>query len=165
MRGRTRLAILIVFGCLILGGRLYVADRLAFADEKDELRAQVDKAEQQWNTRGITSYQISVWQINSTWHAQMNTIEVVNGQVTGQWATCITAPAETYPCKVQPFDPAEYTVPALFATTRSLIDKRPAEALKFTFDPEYGFPKSILSDEPKVYDDDQFWNVESFTAL
>jgi hypothetical protein len=165
MDGRTRLVTSIVLGCMSVAVLLYAASSLAFADEKDVLRTQIDQAEQQWNGQGITSYRIVVRRINSIWHAQTNTIIVVNGQVTEQSSTCITAPAEPQPCRIRAFDPTEFTVPGLFATARALTEKYQPDALTFRFDDVYGFPKSMLSNRPNVTDDDEGWGVESFTAL
>jgi hypothetical protein len=165
MGGRARLVALIVLGCFGLAGLLYGTRSSVYADDKDNLRAQVDQAEQQWNGQGITSYRIVVRRINSIWHAQTNTIVVVDGQVTEQSSTCVRAPMEMSACQVRPIDPVEYTVPGLFATARALIDKQPLDALTFRFDNVYGFPKSMLSDRADVHDDDEGWAVESLTAL
>src|SRR5581483_7550797 len=80
--------------------------------------AQIDAAEREWVATSIRSYTITV-QDASFRHVQTNTITVENGSIFSQSATCMDAPAEPPPCKVDPFTAADYTVPGLFAWARS----------------------------------------------
>jgi serine/threonine-protein kinase len=135
----------------------------AATGDREVLRARIDDAERRWSAQGMSSYQIVVRYMNSTWLLQWQTIMVRDGQVVDETARCLATPAGPNPCQVQPFDPPRSTVPGLFAKARSLVEREPPEAIKLTFDETYGFPQAIVLNLPNVVHGDLNWRVESFT--
>ena len=163
---RIWLLALVVLGALVgLGSVLDVPGRVRAAYDRAGLRKQADDAEQRWNDQGLDSYQIVVRRVDATWQLQWNTIVVRDGQVVESSSRCERTPAGPQMCRVQPFDPGEYTVPGLFVTARDLFAKHPATTVGVTFDQTYGYPREMFSDRPGVTDDTQMWAVESLTPL
>ena len=72
------------------------------------LLKQVERGEEKWKKRGVTSYCIEVRVSRSTWRLQTHRIVVRNGQVVESSATCDPAPAELGTCEVEPFDAQDY---------------------------------------------------------
>jgi hypothetical protein len=159
--GLTLLVVLVGFA-----GVLTQVAGLAFQDDpRTELRHETDEAEQRWRASGITSYRIVVERVNATRHDQWDTIVVRDGQVTEHTAHCLQARPEPEPCRVQAIDPAEYTVPGLFATARKLLAQNPPEVVDLLFDDTLGHPRRMVRNIPRASDAFQFWRVESFTPL
>lgn len=131
------------------------------------LERRLQEAESQWRAQEIYSYQIEVAHGHSTWHYQIHTIVVSNGQVIDASATCVTAPVEAAiggECEVEPYDPKAYTVPGLFATANTLAEAHGPEGLEIEFHESYGFPTRITFDLPNLIDEDQVWRVKVFEA-
>ena len=126
---------------------------------------QLDQAEQKWTSQNITNYRIEVLVINSVWHAQSHQIIVQNNTVVEATANCIPAPTEAGKCEVRDFSPEEYTVPGLFAQSRTQINSRQSKWIMITYDPTYGFPGQISFDNPDVIDEDWTWRVTTFEIL
>ncbi len=130
--------------------------------------ARVNQAERKWKKQDISNYRIEVAYIRSAWHYQAHTITVRDGQVVDWSASCIDAPRETasgIKCEVEPFDPAEYAVPGLFARARSMAQTYPEQELVIDFHETYGFPSRIRHQDPNVVDGINRWRVESFEVL
>jgi hypothetical protein len=129
------------------------------------LISQIERAEENWNRQGIMSYRIEVMVMESTWHLQTHKITVRDGQVTDASAWCSPAPAEGRECEVRQFDPEDYTVPGLFVMARSSAESQRGRWTKIEFDPTYGYPRSILADDPEIMDDDLLVGVSAFEVL
>jgi Family of unknown function (DUF6174) len=166
MRHRRWLLALIGLGTLVVLGTVVGVPGLVRAEyERVGLRKQADDAEQRWNAEGINSYQIVVRRVDATWQLQWNTIVVRDGQVTESSSRCARTPAGPEMCRVQPFNPGEYTVTGLFVTARDLLAKHPTTTVGVRYNEAYGYPREMFSDRPNVTDDTQMWAVESLTPL
>ncbi len=126
---------------------------------------QIGRAEQKWQARKVLNYRVSVLHVQSIWHAQTYNLTVKNGAVVDQSSTCITAPAESGQCKVNPFKADDYTVTGLFARARTMAQGENRQGLTVTFDETYGFPKTIGFDLPNAVDEDNSWVVQEFQVL
>jgi len=128
---------------------------------------QIRRAERRWENAGIASYQIEVAVTRSTFHHQRHQMEVSDGVVVSASATCVTAPMETAlgkECEVEAFDPADYTVPALFDVARSLAAKS-GDGVTLCFDEAYGYPSSMADFPTDIVDGERAWRVTSFEVL
>lgn len=119
----------------------------------------------QWQAKNIRSYRIAVQKVQASFHAQTNTITVQDGIVTEQSATCTPAPFEGRQCKIQSFDPNEFTAAGLFNTALTYAPDSEKYQLRVTFDETHHFPKTISRDQAEVMDDETFWRVVSFESL
>lgn len=119
----------------------------------------------QWHAKNIRRYRISVQKVQAIFHAQTNTLTVQDGAVTAQSATCTPAPFEGRECKIQSFDPNEFTVEGLFKTALQYAPESETYQLRATFDETYHFPKTLSRDQANVADDETFWQVVSFEPL
>lgn len=126
---------------------------------------QLDQAEQKWTGQNITSYHMEVLVVNSIWHAQSYQIIVQNNSVAESTARCIPAPMEAGTCELRAYTAEEYTIPSLFAQARSQIQGQQIQWIKITYDPIYGFPSQISSDNPNIVDGDWRWRVMTFEAI
>jgi hypothetical protein len=127
--------------------------------------AQIKSRQNQWRQKNIRRYRIAVLKIQSIFHAQTNTLVVEDGKVVEQSATCIPAPYEGRECKIQEFDPNEFTVEGLFNTALKYAPESASTKLVVTFDDTYHFPTTISRDNEIAIDDEAFWRVESFEPL
>lgn len=127
--------------------------------------AQISSKQSQWQAKGVRSYRISVLKVQAVFHAQTNTITVQDGKVVAQSAICTPAPMETRGCKVQAFDPNEFTVDSLFGTALKYAPESARYQLRVTFDENYYFPTMISVDQREVVDDEDSWRVVAFQPL
>ncbi len=119
----------------------------------------LDWAEARWLALNVNTYHIQV-QAVSLWHVQTHDIVVRGGQADDSAATCMTAPLEFgNECRVQTFEPADFTVPGLFAKARTLAGEKWA---KIAFDAKYAFPSVIGFNDPEIYDEEWGWAVLLF---
>jgi len=124
-------------------------------------------AERRWQDAGIAGYQIEVAVTRSTFHHQRHQLEVSDGVVISASAACVTAPMETAlgkECEVEPFDPADYTVPALFRVASSLARKG-VGGVTLCFDEAYGYPSSMSDFPTDIVDGERAWRVTSFEVV
>ncbi len=128
------------------------------------LEQEINQAEQNWQAQGVTSYEIEVRKIDSIWHAQTHALVVENGEVVEDSATCIPAPFEGAECDVREFDPADYTVPGLFATARTQAARSDGQWTTIHFDEQYGFPANISFSNPEILDGEVRWEVTHFAV-
>lgn len=127
--------------------------------------ALIASKQNQWEAQNIRRYRIAVQKVQAIFHAQTNTITVQDGIVTEHSASCTPAPFEGRECKIQSFDPNEFTVEGLFKTALTYAPDSAAQQLRVTFDEKYHFPKTISRDQANVADDETFWRVVSFEPL
>ena len=102
--------------------------------------------------------------MQSIWHLQTYLIEVSNGEVIHS-ATCIPAPLEGRTCKINAYDPNDYTIDGLFETVKWVLQSNHAKWARIEYDPDYGFPSLITFDNPNILDEDNQWIVEEFTEF
>ena len=125
-------------------------------------------AERRWNRQDIDDYRIEVAYIRGVWHFQKHTLTVRKGEIADVSASCVQAPrerAQDMECKVEPFDPLEYTVPGLFAKARSMAKEYPMREIEITFGETYSYPALIRHSDPDVPEAIDRWRVESFEVL
>lgn len=118
-----------------------------------------------WQEMKIQDYRIEVMVVNSIWHAQQNTLTVVNGFPVDAESTCSPAPMEFGECVIQTFDLHDFEVEGLFRKAQEVLKSDGAADIEVEYDPDYGFPVEILYDDPAVVDDDWSWRVISFTQI
>jgi hypothetical protein len=150
-------------GVLLLVGFLALT---AFA--KISLSRQILEAEQKWAEQEITSYRLQVEEIIDIRHWQTYDITVEKGRVTAHSAVCNVGPAEFRECKVWPYEPEKYTIPALFAEAHRLAQADNVlyqPELEFQFDPTYGFPARMSQNVPQVTDSFRLLEVKKFEPL
>ena len=124
--------------------------------------SQLDDAEKKWQSAAVESYAIEVLEVNSIWHAQTQTLTVVDGQVTDTAASCIPAPMEMRECKVKAFEAQRFTIDGLFAEARSRLKSEQAKWVKISYDPTYGYPATISYNHPDIVDEDWGMRVTKF---
>ncbi len=127
--------------------------------------AELAAAEALWESQNIDHYRIEILDVRSIWHAQTNVVIVQDGVAADAGASCIPAPMEGGECAVQPFDPDQYTIPALFDTTRKQFAGDQALWTHIRFDETYGYPAEISFDDPEILDEDWGLRVTSFEVL
>lgn len=130
-----------------------------------ELNGRVLAAEQAWQNSQIASYRLTLLEIHSIWSAQRLTLTVSDGLVVDIQSMCIPAPTQGKTCTIQPFEPANYLVPALLAQAHDLITQQRPEYVKLDFDPVLGYPTMIGFDDPQIMDEDYGIRVEKFEQL
>lgn len=118
--------------------------------------------ERTWAEMEVSDYHIEVMVVESIWHAQTYALVVRDGAVVESASTCIPAPMEFGECTVRDFDPADFTVPGLFARARQALAGQGAAWVTVNFDPQYGFPSRISFDNPDAVDEDWSWRVTGF---
>ncbi|MEE8443282.1 MAG: DUF6174 domain-containing protein [Dehalococcoidia bacterium] len=142
-----------------------VAGLWAVCTQPVDPHTEVDKAEKQWRTQGITSYHLEVRVVNSIWHVQSHQLNVRDSEVVDTTAYCYPTPTEGNQCEVEEFNAEDFTVEGLFSQARSQIQNQEERWRQIDFDPTYGFPNFIWFDDPDVYDDDGGWIVGTFQVL
>ena len=138
---------------------------VALACSSNPAKTEFAKAEKTWVGENISSYQIEVLVMESTWHAQYHKITVHENAVIESSARCIPAPAELGTCEVKAFSAEEYTIPGLYAQARSRLESEYAQWIKISYDPIYGFPNRISFNNPDMIDGDWAWSVTAFEIL
>lgn len=134
------------------------------AGSERRLEQAIRQGEHLWQERDIRSYRIQVATV-SIWHDQIHDITVQDGQVVTATARCEPAPTEMGKCKVQDFDPEEFTVPALFEQARALAEQDNGRWSKLQINPTYGFPSMLSFDNPDIIDEEWGWGVRGFEVL
>ena len=120
---------------------------------------------EKWQEMGIKDYRIEVMAVNSIWHAQKNSLTVMNGSPTDSDSVCFPAPMEVGTCIINSFDVHDFQVEGLFNKTKEMLESDGFVNTKIKYDPDFGFPVEISYDDPAVADDDWSWQVISFTQI
>lgn len=153
-----------ILACLLTWAWLIVA---CTAVKTPLLLKQLERAEHTWANQRITDYRIEISDVHSIWHVQSYRIIVTDGQVADVQAWCVVSPFEagTGTCEVQAYKAEDYLVPGLFSRARSELQGPQAAWIEITYDPKYGFPAAIYSDDPDALDDEWSLRVTSFEVI
>ena len=124
----------------------------------------INQARKLWESVGNNNYHLIIRHVQSIWHCQDITIEVLGDEITHS-AICIPAPAEGDSCKIESYDPNNYTIEGLFKTAESKLNGEYAKWVTVEFHPEFGYPTLITYNHPDMLDEDEAWMVIDFSFL
>ena len=137
----------------------------------------VTQAEQRWREAGISDYRIQVREVHSIWCLYDAELEVRGGQVVSATVTAQPGPAqgcwqyvqgvigEPIPIPVE--EAQQWTVESLFETAHTLdvLAGRKDMEITLEFDPDLGYPLTLVSDNVQATDDDRMITVRHFEVL
>ncbi len=127
--------------------------------KKTELEQRIDQAEKTWKAQRMNSYVLESTCI-SLWDMQTYRVVVTDGRVVDHAAECSPSLLTTGDCKLQEYDPQDFTVDGLFRKARALAKTEKPQFAEVEFNPTYAFPSILGYNDPNVYDEE--W---SCTAL
>ncbi|NNJ10355.1 hypothetical protein EKD04_008440 [Chloroflexales bacterium ZM16-3] len=130
-----------------------------------EANQQLNRAERLWKQQGIDSYRISVSN-SSNWVMRTFDLTVRNGEIVSLSHTCKSGLADFGICNSDPTY-TDYSVPGLFEYVRTVLSDTEIDNRwkRITYDPTYGYPTSIVINDPQILDEESALTVLSFEVL